>query len=106
MSIKEEPLFPQENPKVYKNFDSFMARHNFKKTINDHCVSMKRYVSVNDHCVPMKRYASCDILIILLYVDDMLIVDHDRNKIASRIKERFGLVICHERIGTNKTNSW
>ena len=54
----------------YKKFDSFMVDHDFKKTMNDHCVFMK-------------RYAGGDFLILLLYVDDMLIVGHDRTKIAA-----------------------
>ena len=54
----------------YKKFDSSMADHNFKETMNDHCVFMK-------------RYASSDFLILLLYVDDMLIVGHDHKKIAA-----------------------
>lgn len=58
----------------YKEFDSFMADHNFKKTMNDHCVFMK-------------RYASGDFLILLLYVDDMLIVGHDRIKITALKKD-------------------
>ena len=29
----------------YKKFDSFMAEHNFKKTMSDHCVFMKRYAT-------------------------------------------------------------
>ncbi|WZZ37770.1 hypothetical protein YC2023_034029 [Brassica napus] len=58
----------------YKKFDSFMVDRNFKKTKNDHCVFIK-------------RYESGDFLILLLYVDDMLIVGQDRNKIAALKKD-------------------
>ena len=51
-----------------------MVDHNFKKTKNDHCVFIK-------------RYESGDFLILLLYVDDMLIVGQDRNKIAALKKD-------------------
>jgi len=58
----------------YKKFDSFLVDHNFKKTKNDHCVFIK-------------RYESGDFRILLLYVDDMLIVGQDRNKIAALKKD-------------------
>ena len=53
----------------YKKFESFMVEHGFQKTQADH------YVFV-------KRYEEGDFLILLLYVDDMLIVD----KIQGRSK--------------------
>ncbi|KAL4323581.1 hypothetical protein GQ457_11G003910 [Hibiscus cannabinus] len=52
----------------YKKFDSFMTEHQFKKTQADHCVFVK-------------RYDKADFIILLLYVDDMLIVGHDKKKI-------------------------
>ena len=54
----------------YKKFDSFMAKHDFKKTLIDHCVFVK-------------KYDGGDFIILLLYVDDMLIVGHDPKKISS-----------------------
>ena len=50
----------------YKKFDSFMAKHDFKKTLTDHCVFIK-------------KYDSGDFIILLPYVDDMIIVGHDPN---------------------------
>ena len=41
-----------------------MAEHDFKKTLTDHCVFLKKCVSG-------------DFIILLLYVDDMLIIGHD-----------------------------
>lgn len=54
----------------YKKFDSFMTQHEFKKTL---C----------DHCVYIKKYAGGDFIILLLYVDDMLIVGQDKKKITA-----------------------
>jgi len=39
-----------------------------------------------DHCVYIKRYDQGKYIILLLYVDDMLIVGHDKNKI-NRLKK-------------------
>ena len=36
-----------------------------------------------DHCVFVKKYDGGDFLILLLYVDDMLIVEQDLRKIRS-----------------------
>jgi ATP-binding cassette subfamily B (MDR/TAP) protein 1 len=52
----------------YKKFDSFMVDHGYARTTSDHCVFMKRFPNGN-------------FIILLLYVDDMLIVDHDAKKI-------------------------
>lgn len=54
----------------YRKFESFMVDHGFKKTVSDNCVFVK-------------RYANDDLIILLLYVDDMLIISHDTKKIAS-----------------------
>jgi len=54
----------------YKKFDSLMARHDFKKTLTNHCVFVK-------------KYDGGDFIILLLYVDDMIIVGHDPNKISA-----------------------
>ena len=42
-----------------------------------------------DHCVYIKRYDQGKYIILLLYVDDMLIVGHDKNKI-NRLKKDLG----------------
>lgn len=47
-----------------------MAHHDFKKTHIDHCVFIKRYSNI-------------DFVILLHYVDDMLIVGHDKKKIVA-----------------------
>jgi len=54
----------------YKKFDSFMAKHDFKKTLTDHCVFTK-------------KYDGGDFIILLHDVDDMIIVGHDPNKIST-----------------------
>lgn len=53
----------------YKKFDSFMVEHGYNRTASDHCVFVK-------------RFSSNSFLILLLYVDDMLIVGKDANKIG------------------------
>jgi len=50
----------------YRKFDSFMMDHGYDKTSSDHCVFVKKF--------PNGKY-----IILLLYVDDMLIVGHDKN---------------------------
>ena len=47
-----------------------MAKHDFKKTLTDHFVFVK-------------KYDGGDFIILLLYVDDMLIVGHDPKKISA-----------------------
>ena len=39
--------------------------------------------TTSDHYVFVKRFGDDDFIILLLYVDDMLIVDHDANRIQS-----------------------
>ena len=62
--------FKQAPRQWYKRFDSFMVEHNFKKTLTDHCVFVK-------------KYASGDFIILLLYVDDMLIIGYDPKSIIA-----------------------
>lgn len=57
----------------YKKFDSFMMGRGYKRTKSDHCV----YV---------QRFSDGDFIILLLYVDDMLIIGRDTNKI-DRLKK-------------------
>ena len=58
----------------YKKFDSFMVEHGYDKTTSDHCVFMK-------------KFSDGGFIILLLYVDDMLIVGRDTNKIYKLKKE-------------------
>ena len=55
-------------------FDSFMGEHGYEKTTSDHCVFVK-------------KFPDGDFIILLLYVDDMLIVGRDANKIDRLKKE-------------------
>ena len=63
----------------YKRFDSFMLKHGFRR------------IEV-DHCVYIKRYDQERVIILLLYVDDLLVVGHDKTMI-NRLKkdEEFNL---------------
>ncbi|KAL9251506.1 Retrovirus-related Pol polyprotein from transposon TNT 1-94-like protein [Drosera capensis] len=58
----------------YKKFDLFMGEHGY-----NHIAS--------DHCVYVKRFSYDDFIILLLYVDDMLIVGKDTNKICKLKRE-------------------
>ena len=58
----------------YKKFDSFMLNHGYNRTNTDHCVFVK-------------KFSDGDFVILLLYVDDMLIVGQDTNKIEKLKKE-------------------
>eukprot|EP00253_Pinus_taeda_P019115 PITA_19115 len=60
----------------YMKFDSFMLKHGFQRLEADHCVYIKRY--------DQGKY-----IILLLYLDDMLIIGHDKNKI-NRLKKDLG----------------
>jgi choline kinase len=48
-------------------FESFIYDNNFEKTNSDSCVFVK-------------RYSSGDLIILLIYVDDMLVVESDLKK--------------------------
>ncbi|CAH9131081.1 unnamed protein product [Cuscuta epithymum] len=48
----------------YKKFDSFMVKHQYRRTVADHCLYLKKF--------PDGKF-----IILLLYVDDMLIVGQD-----------------------------
>lgn len=52
----------------YRKFESFMGEQAYKKTTYDHCVFMKKFSENN-------------FIILLLYVDDMLIVDQHASRI-------------------------
>ncbi|CAL2247665.1 unnamed protein product [Prunus armeniaca] len=58
----------------YKKFDSFMTEHKYRRTTLDHCVFVK-------------RFDDGEFIILLLYVDDMLIVGQNSDKISKLKKE-------------------
>ena len=45
------------------------------------------YKTICDHCVFVKKFGDNDFIILLLYVDDMLIVSQNANKIDNLKKE-------------------
>lgn len=69
----------------YKKFDSFMLEHGFQRLEADHCVYIKRY--------DQGKY-----IILLLYVDGMLIIGHDKNKI-NRLKKDLGSKFAMKDLG-------
>ena len=54
-----------------------------------------------DSCVFMKRFSDDDFIILLLYVDDMLIVGHDANKIKS-LKNELSKAFAMKDLGSAK----
>ena len=60
-------MLKQAPRKWYQKFESLMVEHVFRKTQADHCIFVK-------------RYDGGYFLILLLYVDDMLIVEEDPKK--------------------------
>jgi len=72
----------------YKKFDSFMTGHDFKKTLTD------QYVFV-------KRYGHGDFIISLLYVDGMLIARHDPKKIIA-VKKALSKSFAMKDLGSKK----
>ena len=73
---------------LYKKFKSFTVEHGFQKTQVDHRVFVK-------------RYKDGDFLILLLYVDDMLIVNQDTMKIKS-LKKALGKSFAMKDLGRAK----
>ena len=68
MSVEEEPIWTEVgSPTMYRKFDSFMTDQGYHKTQADHCVFVT-------------KFEGGDFLILLLYVDDMLIVERDKAK--------------------------
>ena len=51
-----------------------------------------------DHCVYIKRYDQGKYIILFLYLDDMLIVGHDKNKI-NRLKKYLGSKLSMKDLG-------
>ncbi|CAM8969040.1 unnamed protein product [Rhodiola kirilowii] len=65
----------------YKKFDSFMIEHGYRRT-------------TSDHCVLVKKFTDGEFIILLLYVDDMLIVGHNGDKISqlkTKLKKSFAM---------------
>ncbi|KAJ0850581.1 putative RNA-directed DNA polymerase [Helianthus annuus] len=58
----------------YKKFESVMGKQGYRKTISDHCVFFQ-------------RFGDDDFIILLLYVDDMLIVGKNAERIVQLKKE-------------------
>ena len=69
----------------YKKFDSFMLENGFGRLEANHCVYIKRY--------DQGKY-----IILLLYLDDMLIVGQDKNKI-NRLKKYLGSKFAMKNLG-------
>jgi len=67
MYCLKKNLYPLKQVSIYcyKKFGYFMIKHNFSKTSVDQCVFIKRYI--NNYFI-----------ILLLYVNDILIVGHDK----------------------------
>ena len=59
----------------YKKFDSFIMNIGYKRLSSDHCVYYKRFENNN--------------FIILLYVDDVLVVDSNKDRIQE-LKAQLG----------------
>ena len=69
----------------YKRFDSFMLKHDFRGLEDDHCVYIKRY--------DQERF-----IIFLLYLDDMLVVGHDKSMI-NMLKKDLGSQFAMKNLG-------
>ena len=72
----------------YKKFDSFMMIHGCSRTSSDHCVFTR-------------KFSDDDFIILLLYVDDMLIISHDSNKI-DRLKRELSKSFAMKDLGSMK----
>ena len=66
MLVEEELRWLKQAP---RKFDSFLIDQGYHKTQDNHCVFVK-------------KLNGGDFLILMLYVDDMLIVEQDRIKIT------------------------
>ena len=69
----------------YKRFDSFMLEHGFRRLEVDHCVYIKMY--------DQERF-----IILLLYVDDILVVGHDKSMI-NKLKKDLGSQFAMKDLG-------
>ena len=60
----------QASRQWYKKFDSFMIEHGYDRPASNHCVFVK-------------KFSDREVIILLLYVDDMLIVGRDTVKLIN-----------------------
>ena len=65
-----------------------MMSHGYKRTTSDHCVFTK-------------KFSDDDFIILLLYVDDMLIIGDDSNKIG-RLKRELSKSFAMKELGSAK----
>ena len=65
-----------------------MMSHGYKRTTSDHCVFTK-------------KFSNDDFIILLLYVDDMLIIGDDSNKIG-RLKRELSKSFAMKELGSAK----
>jgi len=65
-----------------------MLEHGFKRLEVDHCVYIKRYIQ--------EKY-----IILLLHVDDMLVVGHDKNMI-NKLKKDLGIQFAMKYLGPSQ----
>ena len=72
----------------YKKFDSFMIEQGYRRMTSDYCVFLK-------------NFSGGDIIILLLYVDDMLIVGQDGDKI-SKLKQELSKSFSMKDLGPAK----
>ena len=57
--------------------------------------------TASDHCVFVKRYRDGDFIVVLLYVDVMLIVGHDKSKI-DKLKEELSKSFAMKDLGPTR----
>ncbi|CAH9096206.1 unnamed protein product [Cuscuta epithymum] len=72
----------------YKKFESVMGEQNYRKTTSDHCVFFQ-------------RFGDDDFIILLLYVDDMLIVGKNAERIT-QLKMQLGKSFAMKDLGPAK----
>jgi len=72
----------------YKKFESVMMQQGYRKTTSDHCVFVQKF---SDH----------DFIILLLYVDDILIVGKNSDRI-NRLKKQLGMSFAMKDLGPAK----
>ena len=72
----------------YNKFDSFMMSHGYNRTTSYHYVFTR-------------KFSNDDFVILLMYVDDMLIIGHDSNKI-DRLKRELSKSFAMKDLGFTK----
>ena len=84
--LKKSLYGPKQAPhQWYKRFDSFMLEHGFRILESNHCVYIKRY--------DQERF-----IILMLYVDKMLVVGHDKGMI-NKLKKDLGSQFAMKDLG-------